>query len=599
MFRFFCLCLLGSAALAAHAADSSLDEIVVTATRTPVPLSQVAVPVVVITRADIERSLAGDVGELLKQHAGLEIGRNGGPGQIASLFIRGTNNDHAVVLVDGVRVNPGTIGGAAIQNMLPETIERIEIVKSPRSSLYGSDALGGVVSIFTRAAARDGLHAVVSGGRYDSVQTQLDAGIAIGERGGIGLTFGSARSHGFPPRELGATDRGYRNLTVNLLGEWAASDALTLRARAWRAGGTSEYSDFFLADVAQDFENSAYAAEVEYRANDRRRARLNLSRAEDDIAQLDSADFVRTRRYGLDLQHDWRLPAGHELTAGALLSRESTMALTFGTGFDEDTAVDMFFVQDRWTHHMHDVLLAAGHTDHGSFGRHTTWNAEYGVTLPARTRLSFAAGTAFHAPDGTDRFGPGGNPDLEPETSMQFELGVRQPIGARQQVYLSAFRNEIDELVSFRIFDPITFEGRNENIERARIRGIEAGYVFDGVLWRVRAEAWLQDPRNRTTGERLLRRAREAATLAVQRSVGRAELGFDVLASGARRDFGFPAQVTLEPYAVLGFAARYRISDDWLLQARLDNALDERYELADGFNTERRSFTLAARYRFR
>jgi vitamin B12 transporter len=269
MSRFYLFCALLCAALTAHAADPPGSEVVVTATRTPVPVEDVAVPVVVITREDIERSLASDLGELLKQHAGLEIGRNGGPGQIASLFIRGTNNDHAVVLVDGVRVNPGTIGGAAIQNILPEAIERIEIVKSPRSSLYGSDALGGVVNIFTRAAARDGLQTMASGSRYDSLNAQLESGIAIGERGGLGLILGHLRTHGFPTREASSSDRGYDNTTVNLMGEWLPTDALTLRARAWRAAGTSEYSDFFLSDVAQDFENSSYAAEAAYAASER------------------------------------------------------------------------------------------------------------------------------------------------------------------------------------------------------------------------------------------------------------------------------------------------------------------------------------------
>jgi vitamin B12 transporter len=308
---------------------------------------------------------------------------------------------------------------------------------------------------------------------------------------------------------------------------------------------------------------------------------------------------VRTVRHALDLQSDWRLPARHELTAGALLTREDTTALAFGSGFDEDTAVDMFFLQDRWSRDAHDVLLAAGYTDHESFGGRMTWNAEYAVTLAARTRLSFAAGTAFHAPDATDRFGPGGNPALEPEESRQFELSVRQPLGAQQEIYLSAFRNDIDELVIFRIFDPLTFEGRNENVEQARIRGLEAGYRLTGQSWRLRAEAWLQDPRNRTTGERLLRRAREALTLSVQRAVGRTELGVDVLASGARRDFGFPAPVRLDPYVLVGFGARLAVTEQWSLQARLDNAFDERYELADGFNSPRRTVTLATRYRFR
>ena len=141
-------------------AQDELEETVITATRTPVALDAVDAPVIVITRQDIERSMATDISEILQGHAGLEIARNGGPGQTTSLFTRGTESNHTVVLIDGVRINPGTIGGAALQNIAPESLERIEIVKGPRSSLYGTDAIGGVVQLFTRGAAKkDGVSA--------------------------------------------------------------------------------------------------------------------------------------------------------------------------------------------------------------------------------------------------------------------------------------------------------------------------------------------------------------------------------------------------------------------------------------------------------
>ena len=154
----------------------------VTATRTPVALDAVGAPVIVISRDDIERSLASDVSELLQTHAGLEISRNGGPGQTTSLFTRGTESNHTVVLIDGVRINPGTIGGAALQNIAPESIERIEIVKGPRSSLYGTDAIGGVVQLFTRGAAKDGCSAGATFGSDNTQQMFGDVALTPGEK---------------------------------------------------------------------------------------------------------------------------------------------------------------------------------------------------------------------------------------------------------------------------------------------------------------------------------------------------------------------------------------------------------------------------------
>ncbi|MDH3908956.1 MAG: TonB-dependent receptor plug domain-containing protein, partial [Gammaproteobacteria bacterium] len=133
-----------------HASDiSPSDTIIVTATRTEIPLEQATVPVRVITRDDIELSLATDLAELLRFEAGIDIGRNGGPGQATSFFMRGTESNHTLVLIDGVRMNPGTIGGAAIQHISPEVIERVEIVKGARSALFGTDAIGGVINIIT------------------------------------------------------------------------------------------------------------------------------------------------------------------------------------------------------------------------------------------------------------------------------------------------------------------------------------------------------------------------------------------------------------------------------------------------------------------
>src|SRR5689334_3742182 len=223
-------------------AQDDLEETIVTATRTPVPVDTIGSPVIVITRADIERSLASDVSELLQQHAGLEIVRTGGPGQQTSLFTRGTESNHTVVLLDGVRINPGTIGGAALQNIAPESLERIEIVKGPRSALYGTDAIGGVVQLFTRGAARSGGSAGVSYGSDDTRQYYGDASITAGAKWRFGLGGSYAETDGMPVFVADDSDRGWRNVTSRSLIEFDATSELTFRARGWRTEGRTEYS---------------------------------------------------------------------------------------------------------------------------------------------------------------------------------------------------------------------------------------------------------------------------------------------------------------------------------------------------------------------
>ena len=170
--------------------------------------------VTVVDRADIERLQARSVPDALRGVPGLGFSNNGGRGKATSLFLRGTESNHVLVLVDGVRINPGTIGSAALQNLTPAMVERIEVVKGPRSTLYGSDAIGGVVNVITRRGAASGFSAEVGGGSYDTRSAGLSAGWA-GERADAQLSASWLDSAGFPTREGDTTDRGYRNLSVN------------------------------------------------------------------------------------------------------------------------------------------------------------------------------------------------------------------------------------------------------------------------------------------------------------------------------------------------------------------------------------------------
>ena len=578
-----------------------LGTTVVTATRTETALDEVLAPVIVITREELERSLAPDLAGLLQFHAGIDIGRTGGPGQVTSVFIRGTDSNHATVLVDGVRINPGTIGGASIQNIAPETIERIEIVKGPRSALYGTDAIGGVINIITRGYANNGFEAATGYGRYDTWLAAASGGVG-GSAGEVAFSANWLESEGFPTRTLDDIDRGYENRSFTLKGRTQVG-GVKLGARYWQAEGTSEYSDFILTPVDQDFENRMAALDATFLPTERWSSRGMLSHIEDQLEQnqpdfLGNLALIRTRRNAVDWQNDVRVGEHQLVTAGLLLTREETESTESFAPFDEDTDSEMLFVQDRIDAGRHDLLLAAAHLDHETFGNETTWNAEYGLDVSSATRIIAAAGTGFRAPDSSDRFGFGGNPTLDPERSRNYELSVLQRIGTRQQLRLSAFRNEIDDLIVFVVTDPVTFEGQNENVERARIDGVELAYEYAAESWRLRAEAIAQDPRNLTTDTRLLRRASESLTLALAKTLGAHEIGLDVLVSGEREDFGVPDPIELDSYTLVNLYGRFALARGLSLQVRLENALDEQYQLASTYNTPDRSLFAAVRYEF-
>lgn len=590
------LALTPSLVLAQDSTDP-VETLVVTATRSPQSADQVIAPVVVIDRATIERSVATDLADLLKFHAGLDVARNGGPGQPTSVFLRGTESNHTLVMIDGVKINPGTAGGAALQHLSPDLVERIEIVKGPRSALYGSEAIGGVINVITRNGhGGNHLSASLGGGRFGTRDSSVQA-VMDGTAGSLGAGVSWLSTDGFPVQAGTEMDRGHDNRSLNLHGdiEW---QGLTVSARHWETRGNTEYLDFFLAPLDQDFTNRSSALEVQSAPTEAWRSQLTLARATDEVSQNQSPDFFVTERETLDWQNDLDLGA-HQLTAGLSLSREDTMAMSWGSGYDESTRISALYLQDRYSRGAHELVAALRQTDHETAGAHGTWNVDYGYRLSPALRLTAGAGTGFRAPNSSERFGFGGNPALEPETSTNLELGIDYRLDEAQQLWLRAFDNDIDNLVEYVILDFNTWEGVNRNVASTRIRGFEAGYAYRGERWQGRVEAISQDPVDRETGEQLLRRARNTVTASLVRTFGAHELGVDILSTDERKDFGFPEPVTLPGYTLANLSGRVALGEHWWLQGKVENLLDRQYQTVAGYTTSGRGIYFSLNYRSR
>lgn len=578
-------CFVISAALAAENAPGEI--IIVTATRTEIPLSDAIVPVTVISREDIELSLATDLAELLRFQAGIDIGRNGGPGQSTSIFMRGTESNHTLILIDGVRMNPGTLGGAAIQHVAPEIIERVEIVKGARSSLFGTDAIGGVINIITRRTENAFFETALGTGSFDTRSAYVSGGNR-GPNGDFGVSLNWQDTAGYAPRTDSDIERGYDNLSANLYASRQIGKN-EISFRHWQTEGTVEYLDFFLNPVDQDFENSITAAELETKIADAGTSKLIVSFMQDDISQNQTDDFVKSDRISLDWQYSHAF-ASHTLSGGLFAIDENASTLSFGSGFDEDTAVRAVFLQDQWSHDRHRTFVALRLTDHEAFGNHTTWNAEYAYEISDAWTLNAGLGHAFRAPDATDRFGFGGNPDLQPELADEAQLGFRYAPGSGHSVDIEFYSNDIDDLIEF---DLQTFELRN--IAKAEIRGAQLGYEYRGERFLVRAEVVKQSADNATTGERLLRRAEESASLSYTQDIGDHRIGISLVASGDREDFG---GIILPGYLLANLSGQVRINNAWALHARIDNLLDTEYETASNYRMQERGGFIELKYRW-
>jgi vitamin B12 transporter len=569
----------------ASSAGAPRDTIIVTATRTEIPVSDAIVPVTVISREQIEQSLASDLAELLRFEAGIDIGRNGGPGQATPVFLRGTESNHTLVLMDGVRINPGTIGGAAIQNIAPEIIDRIEIVKGARSALFGTDAIGGVVNIITRRSTDRYAEGSVGGGSFNT-RSGFASGGSRSSNGEFGVSFNWHDTDGFPVRTGSDLDRGYDNLSANAYWQRRLGGN-DVSIRHWQTAGTVEYLDFFLSPLDQDFENASTAIEVVTPVADRAQSKLLLSHVIDEVSQNQSDDFVESRRTSLDWQYS--LDAGnHTWVGGIYLVDETARTLAFGSGFAEDTSVKAVFIEDQWSSGRHQSFLAVRLTDHETIGNKTTWNAEYAFDLNEYWTVNAGLGHAFRAPDATDRFGFGGNPELMPEVADEVQLSLRFHPGLRHKLSFELYRNNIEDLVEF---DLVTF--RLRNISSAEIRGAEIAYEYSGDGFGLRANLVKQQADNATDGVRLLRRAEESLTVSLSKDIGRHRMGLSVLASGDREDFG---GLTLDSYVLANLTGQIALGEKWRLNARIENLMDEEYETAAGFPMQERSGFLGLTY---
>ena len=582
--------------VAAAAGSEPLESVIVTATRTEIRQDEALSSVAVVTEAELRMRPAAELGDALRFVPGVEVARLGGPGQQTSLFLRGTESNHVLVLMDGLRINPGTIGTAAIQNIAPEFAERVEVVKGPRSTLYGSDAIGGVVNVITRDESGDS--SLQAGyGSFDTTTASFSAGFG-GESAGGRIAAAWEDSAGFPTRTADTIDRGYENTSFAASGH-AAAGAVGLGLKAWYASGTAEYSDFFVAPVDQDFENAALALSAEFEPTTSWSSHLMLGHAIDDLDQNQSTDFLDTKRDTIDWQNDLSLADRNTLTAGVLWQDEEADSISFGVPYGAATTTTQVYLQDQASFDAVHAVAGLAYTDHETFGSHFTGNLDVGIEAGADGLLTMSAGTGFRAPDATDRFGFGGNPDLDPEESTSYEIAYRQAIGERQSISVAAFRNDIDDLIDFVVTDPDTFEGENRNVGKARIDGYEAAWRYENAIWFASLGATWQDPRDRATNERLLRRARENYTARLARRFGPHEIAFDALFVGERRDFGFPSQTVLPAYWLANLAASIALGDRFTLVLRAENLLDENYEPASGYNGMGQSFFGALRYEFR
>ncbi|MEX1993686.1 MAG: TonB-dependent receptor [Steroidobacteraceae bacterium] len=588
----------------AATADDALPAVVVTATRTEEGLEDTLASVTLLTRTDIERLQVNSLQALLTGQAGVDIDNNGGLGKATSVFMRGTEADHVLVLVDGVRIGSTTLGNASFQDLPIEQIDRIEIVRGPRSALYGSEALGGVIQIFTRRGGGElRSEAKISTGSHDTHRAALalsgggerawwSADASTLETTGINSCLGL----GVPPFGGCFTDEpdqdGYRNHAGALRAGYQVTPALSVEAHGLRARGRTEFDGSFVNSA--DFLQQVWGTRARWSPSADWHLSAQVGRATDNSTNFQggvSQSRFDTHRDSASIQSDFAGRAGRTLSLGIDWVDDhvdSTVA------YDVDSRRTLgTFAEYQARIGPNDLLLGVRRDDNAQFGGKTTGNIGWGIRLGQAWRVLATLGTGFKAPTFNELYFPFfGNPALQPETSQSIELGLRY-VRPSLSGSVALYQNRIDDLIGFDAsFAPV-------NIDQTRIRGVELTVDARWHATDIKLALSALDPVNRSigllNGNVLPRRARQIARLDLGRDFGLLRLGIVVNAAGARFDDLENTQ-RLGGYTTLDIQAEWRLGSAWRVQFRAGNVFDREYQTAAYYPQLGRDLALALRY---
>ncbi len=596
-------------------ADDSLQEnIVVTATRTAQSIDEALASVDVISAAEIARTNPSDGLDLLSQVAGVDISRSGGRGAAASLYLRGSGSSHTLVLIDGVRQGSATLGEAALRFVDPTQIEKVEIVRGPRSSLYGSDALGGVVQIFTRKTQSNFMPIVSAG--YGSNNTKESA-VSLG--GDIGPTY---LRFGINHYETGGIDNhvndtfgdadedASRMTTVSLMAKHTLEDESSLSFDYFRSAGENEYDGGFFAwgETAPYSENIVESLNVSYSnaINDSWSAILTWGQSKDksdarDDKQPTVHDYFYTKRHQVTWQNDVQLGESLSLTAGLEYFDDKVKS---SQEYVEDSAtVNSRYNQASFVQLQGDFsdsvsfVAALRRDDNEQFGLETTYNAALGFELNEEYRLIVSHGTAFKAPTFNDLYWPetpwsSGNPDLKPETASNVDVELRGNYSDFSWS-LSAYKNRIEDLIEWAPTDSGAWTP--SNIKDADIVGYELSAETNVVGWSLNSALTYMEPIDEATDQILRRRAKTTLTLQLAKSFGPVDVNLDWKAQSHRYDDQENTE-RLAGYGIVGVNLGYRFTDKVSIQLDLDNLFDKDYQLSGDYNTEGFQSLLSVKY---
>lgn len=584
---------------AAQADAVQMKETVVTANRIEQPLSDLVADMSVVGRETIETAGAVGVADVLSRLPGVQMVRNGGAGSTTSVYLRGADTRFTAVYIDGVRVDSQSTGGASWQDIPLEAIDRIEVLRGPAAAVYGSDAMGGVVQIFTKKGEGKAKPYVGLGwGSRGTVKAQ--AGISGGVAGwDYSLGVSHASSNGFNAKTSAGFNPdadGYRSNAFNgrvgyqiNSNQRVEATALTSYMNAGYDATVSKTSP--MADDRSIYKMNAVGLNWLAKWSDVYSTRLQYTQSRDFYQTKPSVYETDTRLHSYLFQNEWRL--GAQTVTAALERREDKLVnngLDIGSRNRSQNALALGYGLHAGKH---TLQLNARHDRDSEFGGHTTGSAAYGYEFMPNWRATASAGTAFRAPTLYQRFSQYGDASLSPEKGRNVELGLKWGKGS-DSFSATLYRNNVSNLINY-VGGTGTCAGNTglyggcyANVAKAHYEGITLAATTRVGMVNLQGSVDFQDPRDTDKDLQLARRSKRYANLSADTTLAGWRLGVEMQAAGKRFDDAANKTV-LGGYTLWNLSAQKQLTREWSLVARINNLADKRYELARTYATEGRS----------
>lgn len=585
-------------------ATDDLAAIVVTATRQASRANEQLSDVTVIGREEIDQAPQNDIASLLAAQAGVQQTANGSLGGASQIMLRGANGSHTLVLIDGQRVGSATLGSFSWSRLPLAQIERIEILRGPASSLYGSDAIGGVVQIFTRRG--DGAPRLVAETGAGSHGTSNANGSITGSTGGLHYSLGAStlRTDGFnsvwnPASFSYNPDAdGFSLESANTTLSYDLAPGHEAGLSVFHSDGRNHYDGGFSAGTrVRQYENTLtvqnHSAYLKNAITPDWSSTLRMGRSTDDSTNfLDAAmtDVFRTDQNQISWQNDIRLPVGKLLLAWESLEQNVSGTTNYPI---KERRTRSWIAGWNGKLDNHRLQTSLRRDDSSQFGAKTTGNLGWGYQFSEQWRANASYGTAFKAPSFNDlyyplNFGFVGNPNLRPELAKSREIGMRYEAGSRRASAVW-YLNQIDDLISWSgVTSPV-------NVGKARLEGLTLSYASQYRHFDYDATLDHLDAKDSTNGKRLGRRARHSARFGLGQTLGDWQWRGEIQAVGSRFDDDANLK-HLGGYSLVNLQASRALTDSLSLFARANNIFGKKYEIVADFATAGATIFVGLRY---